>query len=88
MQTSPEVPPGANFPAIPLSKRAKRRWRRHQVVIFLKTPDYDRLRALRPRFGGKTPPKIACHLLLGALDRIEQEPIDPPPSPAPEGGAQ
>ena len=27
MQTSPEAPPGANFPAIPLSKRARRRWR-------------------------------------------------------------
>ena len=86
MQTSPEAPPGANFPAIPLSKRAKRRWRRHQVVIHLMRPDYDRLRALRPRFGGRTPPKIAHHLLLRAIDQIEQQPFDP--SSPPEGGAQ
>jgi hypothetical protein len=87
MQPSPETPSGANFPAIPLSKRAKRRWRRHQIVIHVNRPDYDRLRALRPRFDGKTPPKIARHLLLFALDHIEQQPFDPQQL-APAEGAQ
>ena len=87
MQTSPEAPPGANFPTVRLPKHEKRRRRHRPLVLHLKRADYDRLRALRPRFSGETPPKIARHLVLLALAQVEQQPADPP-QPAPEGGAQ
>ena len=86
MQPSPEAPPGANFPTVRDTKSAKRRRRHQQLVLHLKRSDYDRLRALRPRFADESPPKIARVLLLRALDQIEQQPFDP--SSPPEGGAQ
>jgi hypothetical protein len=76
MQTSPESPPGANFPTPRLPKREKRRLRHRQLVLHLKGVDYDRLRALRPRFSGDSPPKIARHLMLLALGQVEQQPAD------------
>ena len=86
MQPSPESPPGANFPTARLPKHEKRR-RHRPLVLHLKRADYDRLRALRPRFSGETPPKIARHLMLLALAQVEQQPADPREA-APEGGAQ
>jgi hypothetical protein len=89
MQPSSEAPPGANFPSIPpgpLGKRARRRHLYRQLVLRLKRPDYDRLRALRPHFAGDSPPKIARRLVLLALAQIEQQSSDS--QPALQGGAQ
>ena len=70
MQLSLEGPPAANKPT------TKRRWRR-QIRLGLNRTDYDRLRALRPRFDGWTPPRLARHLVLLAIDFFEQNPAAP-----------